>query len=167
MFVHAISLWQPWASLVAWRLKEWETRGWPLHYEGPLAIHATAKEPPAVAELVGLNCPEVGAVEIGEALASKGVEFAELPRGCVVALAWAGRLLPTEEAAAELSPREQAFGDYSAGRWAKQLRGVVELAGPVAAKGGQRLWAWRPDATSTPLVQKLIGEITAAEGPHG
>ncbi|TRU31740.1 MAG: ASCH domain-containing protein [Microcystis aeruginosa Ma_QC_B_20070730_S2] len=40
----AISLWQPWASLVANGLKLYETRGWPTKYRGVLAIHA-AKRP--------------------------------------------------------------------------------------------------------------------------
>jgi activating signal cointegrator 1 len=37
-----LSLWQPWASLVAHGLKKIETRGWDATpYRGPLAIHAT------------------------------------------------------------------------------------------------------------------------------
>jgi len=42
--IKAISLWQPWASLVANGLKLYETRGWPTKYRGVLAIHA-AKRP--------------------------------------------------------------------------------------------------------------------------
>lgn len=41
----AITLWQPWASLVACGAKTWETRGWPTKYRGPLRIHASAKVP--------------------------------------------------------------------------------------------------------------------------
>jgi activating signal cointegrator 1 len=41
----AITLWQPWASLVACGAKTWETRGWPTKYRGPLRIHAAAKIP--------------------------------------------------------------------------------------------------------------------------
>ena len=39
-----ITLWQPWASLVALGLKENETRGWGQNYKGPLAIQAAAKK---------------------------------------------------------------------------------------------------------------------------
>lgn len=35
-----ISLWQPWASLVALGAKEYETRSWTTTHRGPLAIHA-------------------------------------------------------------------------------------------------------------------------------
>lgn len=43
----AITLWQPWASLVAVGLKRAETRGWSTRYRGPLAIHAAARVPKA------------------------------------------------------------------------------------------------------------------------
>ena len=39
-----ITLWQPWATLVALGVKVHETRSWSTKYRGPLAIHA-AKRP--------------------------------------------------------------------------------------------------------------------------
>lgn len=39
----ALTLWQPWASLVARGEKTIETRSWPTDYRGPLAIHAAAR----------------------------------------------------------------------------------------------------------------------------
>jgi activating signal cointegrator 1 len=41
----ALSLWQPWASLVALGIKTIETRSWETKYRGPLAIHAAKKRP--------------------------------------------------------------------------------------------------------------------------
>lgn len=41
----AISLWQPWASLVALGVKTIETRSWSTKYRGPLTIHAAARRP--------------------------------------------------------------------------------------------------------------------------
>lgn len=41
----AITLWQPWASLVAVGAKTIETRSWSTKHRGPLAIHAAAKRP--------------------------------------------------------------------------------------------------------------------------
>src|ERR671916_581061 len=41
----AISLWQPWASLVIIGAKVWETRSWSTTYRGSLLIHASAKKP--------------------------------------------------------------------------------------------------------------------------
>ena len=39
----ALSLRQPWASLIANGRKTIETRTWRTHYRGPLAIHASAR----------------------------------------------------------------------------------------------------------------------------
>lgn len=44
----ALTLWQPWASLVAGGLKQIETRSWTTRYRGPLAIHAAATVPTEV-----------------------------------------------------------------------------------------------------------------------
>ena len=47
-----LSLWQPWASLVAFGRKRIETRSWSTSYRGPLMIHA-AKRPPVSGECPG------------------------------------------------------------------------------------------------------------------
>jgi hypothetical protein len=39
----ALSLWQPWASLVALGHKRIETRSWSTRYRGPLVIHASKR----------------------------------------------------------------------------------------------------------------------------
>ncbi len=41
----ALSLWQPWASLIALGVKTIETRSWATNYRGPLAIHAGLRRP--------------------------------------------------------------------------------------------------------------------------
>ena len=42
----ALSLHQPWASLIAIGAKRIETRHWTTSYRGPLAIHAAGRQPP-------------------------------------------------------------------------------------------------------------------------
>ncbi len=39
----AITIWQPWASLLACGAKQYETRSWATSYRGPIAIHAAKK----------------------------------------------------------------------------------------------------------------------------
>jgi hypothetical protein len=41
--IKCISLWQPWASLVAVGAKRIETRGWATAYRGRLGIHAAKR----------------------------------------------------------------------------------------------------------------------------
>lgn len=48
-----LSLWQPWASFMAWGFKSIETRGWTTPYRGPVAIHA-AKDRRAMKDADGL-----------------------------------------------------------------------------------------------------------------
>ena len=39
----ALSLWQPWASLIAAGVKRFETRHWETRHRGPIAIHAAKR----------------------------------------------------------------------------------------------------------------------------
>jgi hypothetical protein len=41
--MRAISLWQPWASLIPLGAKKIETRSWSTKYRGPLLIHAAKR----------------------------------------------------------------------------------------------------------------------------
>lgn len=43
--MRALTLWQPWASLVALGVKAIETRSWGTAYRGPLLIHAAVRPP--------------------------------------------------------------------------------------------------------------------------
>ena len=44
----ALTVWQPWASLIALGVKTIETRSWHTSYRGPLAIHAASRVPDVV-----------------------------------------------------------------------------------------------------------------------
>lgn len=46
--IKAITIWQPWASLLACGAKQYETRPWATSYRGPIAIHAAALKMPQV-----------------------------------------------------------------------------------------------------------------------
>lgn len=43
-----LTLWQPWADLIAIGAKTIETRGWSTNHRGPIAIHAAKRKPPLV-----------------------------------------------------------------------------------------------------------------------
>lgn len=47
----AITLWQPWAQLIAIGEKRYETRSWETKYRGMIAIHAAKKKPPQQGDL--------------------------------------------------------------------------------------------------------------------
>ena len=143
----AISLWQPWATLIAIGAKRIETRSWYTNYRGPLAIHASKKWSYELARM----CREP---YFDPALGVKGYSNPDdLPRGCIVATCtlddccaigdqlggciWLnGNRLPLP------AYPERAFGDYTPGRWAWMLKNIRPLTEPIPAKGAQGFWEW-------------------------
>jgi activating signal cointegrator 1 len=133
--VKALSLTQPWASLVAIGAKRIETRSWRTSYRGPLAIHASKS---------GLAWSNISANYLA-ALKDGGITtIEELPFGKIVAICRLLDCIPTEEAILSISRREETFGDYSPGRWAWLLSDIEPLLEHVPAKGALGLWEWNP-----------------------
>jgi hypothetical protein len=78
----AITILQPFASLIACGAKKIETRSWPTKYRGPIAIHAGAKPLDTTSyfdrELYRF-CDALGLPDI--------YSFTQLPHGAVIAIA--------------------------------------------------------------------------------
>lgn len=134
--IKALTLWQPWASLIAHHAKQYETRSWSTRYRGWLAIHAAKRKPEGFAAAANVLA-EVGYTQ-----------WSQLPTGCVVAIARLVDVIPTEDRAfvEGLSDAERAFGDFSPGRYAWQFADVRRLEEPIAATGRQGLWDWEVPA---------------------
>lgn len=148
--VRGLTLWEPWATLVATGQKRLETRSWDTSYRGWVAIHA-AKHPPdmqacsgwGVAHALTVACRSTGWAT--DALQARFREQA----GKVLAVA---ELVATADTEAPGALLEQAWathmrrslelelGDYSLGRYCWLLSNVHRLAAPVPAVGKQRLW---------------------------
>ena len=143
----AITLHQPWASLIAHGVKTIETRSWrpPRSlYRQRIAIHAgkrvfrpSSLDPEihdAVARLYGERWWE--AVPRGAVVATVVLDYAEQVhrwKGDHVTLVgdWRRREIPTD-----------AFGDFSPGRWLWFLKDIEPVEPPIAAVGHQSLWEW-------------------------
>lgn len=131
----AISLHQPWASLVAHGLKQYETRSWPIHYRGPLAIHATKRKPTLYPD---------SQMHLIRAVIDMGFRtLGALPYGCVVCTVEVTDCLITDHAIKQLSPQEISFGNYAPGRFAWRLDNLQSIPN-VPAVGHQGLWHWEP-----------------------
>jgi activating signal cointegrator 1 len=135
--MRALSLTQPWASLVAIGAKTWETRSWQTAYRGPIAIHA-AKAFPQDARRLCLTEP------FTRVLVAAGIRLlsGQPPLGAVVATATLVDCVRTEVVRDSLTPEERAFGDYGDGRWAWKFEDVARLPQPIPAKGALGLWRW-------------------------
>lgn len=157
----ALSLTQPWASLVAIGAKRIETRSWRTSYRGEVAIHA-AKGLGPVGGMSGLT-DQCAAAHFFEALAAhadtRGWAFRSLtsmkghpmmPLGAVVAIAQLVHVMGTEYPAAgwgakvfrrpEPGTPERAFGDYSPRRYMWFLENVRPLREPIPCRGALSLW---------------------------
>ena len=141
-----ISLWQPWASLIACGAKRIETRGWSTKYRGPLAIHA-AKRPFTVGDAWAIGPETLGEMEKALNLRLP----TDLPAGCIVATATLADCVPVSSFAitTRLSCAEKLFGDYSAGRFGWILTDVTPLRTPLPWRGMQRLFEIPDEVFST------------------
>lgn len=141
----AISLHQPWASLIAIGLKSIETRSWYTSYRGPVAIHAAKKITPEgidlADELMGDHSVEdlCGGDDPLELCAKLG-DLAVVPIGCVVATAHLVDCRSTEMFDAGALRQEFRFGNFARGRYGFVLDRVTRLTPPVAARGMQGLF---------------------------
>jgi len=155
--IRALTLTQPWATLVALGAKQIETRSWGTSYRGPLAIHAAkglsgfsspvyfyrlcSTEPFAAALRAagyGLEPPYAAQLTI---------DADALPRGAVIAvcrLVDCERIGPACSAVPDHRTPERAFGDYQPGRYMWLLADVQRLPTPIPARGSLGLWNWTP-----------------------
>jgi hypothetical protein len=155
----ALTLTQPWATLVAVGAKRIETRSWQTSYRGQLAIHAAKGFPKWAREFTAEPvCYEAVKhlypwKDLRARVNSAGSEA--YPLGVVIATCKLVDCRPTErftrgadpaEAAYDLTRQEEAFGDYSMGRFAWFLDDIKILGQPIAAKGALGLWNWEPTA---------------------
>lgn len=145
----AITIHQPWASLIAHGYKRFETRSWSTKYRGPIAIHASKQL------LYDYRLPKLSG-RLWELGFRKEEDF---PLGCVIAVAdvvecrkvsdWMSNndlpILHGRENDYYLDEQEYVFGDYTPGRYAWELANVRQID-PVPARGQQGLWNWEESA---------------------
>lgn len=125
----ALTIFEPWASLIASGQKSIETRSWRTHYRGELFIHAgkkkiTLKEYPALAKVI---------------------QEQELPlhHGNLICRANLVDCIYMDETfihEISLNSKEFLFGFYEIGRYAWVFEEVEKLPTPIPAKGNRSLW---------------------------
>lgn len=165
----AITIWQPWASLIAVDAKRFETRSWPTNYRGPIAIHAAARSVKSIMREIfplgqwsyhpDYNDKLMLEKELRKALSPNGLKLYDLPTGSIVAIAdlvecW--EIVEVDQSLYGYFRKNQEpsflrymsidneimFGNFDKGRFAWQLENVKMLKTPIPAKGKQGLWEW-------------------------
>lgn len=157
----ALTLTQPWATLIAIGAKRIETRSWGTDYRGPLAIHA-AKGLGPVGGMRGLieQCDVPAFAHALRQMPHHGHEN-PLPRGAIIAVATLANVkridmaLRAQVVAQTITPNEIEFGDYASGRYAWFLEDV-RACEPVACNGALSLWEVNDDL-STQVFMSIEG----------
>jgi hypothetical protein len=178
----ALTITQPYATLIAIGAKTIETCGWLTKYRGPIAIHAGAGLGP-VGGRTGLHslcasAPFAKAL-LGAGYSANLMPAWGLPLGAIVAVAnltdiaeimldcmWGiderGRMRAGPHNRIDLPfGSEMSFGDYSPGRYAWLLANVRRLPEPVPCKGAlssssmaySLLWQLPPDVLAAVSAQ--------------
>ena len=154
----AITVYQPWASLLACGAKKYETRSWPTYYRGPIAIHA-GKKPYNLGEIdfglvrgfMGAAETALGIYEANNAPLGAVVATAELvecyeisadPEGPFLCVQWDGKNGDHELI---VKGDEILFGDWQPGRFAWEFVNMKLLPKPIPARGRQGLWDWNEE----------------------
>lgn len=133
--LRALTVWQPWASLLVLGIKKYETRSWCTSYRGPIAIHAAKKK---VFTVMNMLHP-VAANAIQYRLLKN--QLNQLPIGHILGY---GNLIACHKIDAAfiagLSEDEKLMGDFTPGRYAWEIVDIVKLDRPVKMRGAQMLW---------------------------
>lgn len=125
--IPVLSLWQPWASLMADERKPWETRHWP-----------------APKQMIGKEYAIHAAMKVDrDACEDFGYDWRTIPRGAILSthILKECRLF-TEQNIIEIRDR---YGDFTPGRFGWYSPLVRKFITPIPAKGHQGIWNWEAD----------------------
>lgn len=135
----AITIQQPWATLIAIGEKTFETRTWATKHEGILAIHA------------GKTIDKEAYKKHAEVLARHGYPTKDsLPVGAVIATTFIGtqhKVVSEDKGNSAVTDQgltiegsEYQYGYYDVGNFAWKLDSVKKFAEPIPSKGQLGLW---------------------------
>lgn len=152
----AISLHQPWASLVADGIKTIETRSWRAHAS-------------AIGQRIAIHAAKTREGKDAYTFSEFPYDFNDLPFGAIVATAVVDRCVrvnhifngPYEESTHYPSPGMRVsesiegeqytvdrWGHFNRGRWLWILRDVNKLDRPISTTGRQGIWNLPPEITA-------------------
>jgi hypothetical protein len=158
----AITIYQPWASLIAVGAKRYETRSWATKHRGKIAIHAGKKRPSKLLTAAEYEFYRRAMGVLGYDSAGRRTESSiACPLGAVIATAeivecWevirkdkhgaallVNRIDKYDDRIIREPVNELLFGDFTPGRYAWELANVKLLDTPIPVKGKQGLWEWK------------------------
>lgn len=129
----AITLFQPYASLIIAGAKRFETRSWGSDYTGLLVIHAGKT----------LEVDSSNRTFMYHLLASGIGDTRKLPLGAALGVVWKGKCFKGRSVISHIDEREKVFGGFEGDdRVAWELFNPVAFEQPIPMKGARGLWDW-------------------------
>lgn len=152
----ALTIWQPWATLIAEGLKPYEFRGWPAPASlvgQRIAIHAGARpvKRPEVRLLLmqlrrdggfGTGLSVAGSID----LLDRVFMGLSLPHSAIVCTAIMGKPIR----AADIPGQEGDSDRIDHSKWGWQLSDIHRMQPPVPATGAQGFWNFNGDLGGSP-----------------
>lgn len=147
-----ISIWQPYASLLAHGFKLNETRSFP----APKAL---------IGQRIGIASTKVIKPEQREPFADPTFcryyfesnlprRIEDLPCGYLLGTVLLHSCEPIdEEDLEEVTEEEQLYGWWKVGRYAWRMRDHKPLVEPIPVRGAQGIWLWDPNGTLEPTLR--------------
>lgn len=146
-----ITLYQPWATLVAIGEKRIETRSWNTKYRGKLAIHAGKNT-----KFVNGKSSLLQTEPFHDVLMNNHLAWDGLPMGCIIATCnlvhvekietqGVNKSYLRDEVEWMLTEQETSFGDYTVGRYMWFLKDIDMLSRPFPINGNMGFWEWNAD----------------------
>ena len=136
----AITIWQPYASLIATGIKQYETRSWSTNYRGKILIHSAKRPVSLWLSILWKNAHLLD----GRMIACNA---SALPLGAIVAIADLVDCLEISETESlgKINKFSQTEAEIYCGKWeaktfAWKLENIQPITIPVSAKGYQGLW---------------------------
>lgn len=163
--MEALTIKQPWASLIMAGIKHYETRGWKTSYRGKLAIHAGKetfrkflRERFPVASNGYEYHPLYDAYKNFMDIVSPLLDLDNLQYGVVLGTVdlvdclkvtncdgKTAKLIPSiaDKDPKYVSGTELMLGDFTEGRYAWRLENIKLFREPIPARGKQGMWNWQ------------------------
>lgn len=174
---HALTLWQPWASLVAMGLKPYEFRRWPAYdnFIGKrIVIHAAARKPKGaeLAELITNPSRLEGSIAGSDEQLSAALAFLTRvwceEETLVFSAGLAEATLGAPVRCIDLFRATMDPDEINPDMWAWPMSDVTPITPPYPARGAQSFWRW-PDGAAMkyrePRKAAKESEPTKAAGP--
>jgi len=160
--MRALTVRQPYASLLALGIKKMETRTRDTKIRGSIAIHAGLAMPCRIGERIKFGEFEVERDSLsGLLLRGPGMWPYRLPVGAIVGIGDLFQTRRTESLEHRPDERERSLGSHDPGNWAWSITSMSRILNPITATGSLGWWNWDVPADLIPTLRYPLTEIPA------